>query len=52
MNNIFWEIDKGKIVGGVFLNLSKAFDCVNHDVLNTKINYADVRDFALSLIKN
>ena len=36
-------LDSGKIVGGVFLDLKKGFDCVSHDILLNKLNAYRIR---------
>ena len=45
-------LDKGKYVGAIFMDLSKAFDSINHDLLEVyKFSY-NVLLFILSYLKN
>ena len=47
-----WEaqLDKNKIVGAVLLDLSRAFDCIPHDLLIAKLDAYGSEKEALSLI--
>jgi len=51
-NNILKALDNKQLVGGMFCDLSKAFDCVDHETLLNKLEYYGVRGTANKLIKS
>ena len=46
------QIDQGNYVGGVFIDLQKAFDTVNHDILCEKLAYFGFRGNCQLLIRS
>ena len=42
------SIDDRKMVGAIFLDLKKAFDCVDHDVLIRKLSYYGINGLELN----
>ena len=45
-------IDKNKFTAGIFLDLSKAFDTVNHSIIIAKLQHYGIRGIALEWFKN
>ena len=45
-------IDQSKFTAGIFLDLSKAFDTVNHEILIKKLEYYGIRGLTLQWFKN
>ena len=46
------ELDKGGFVGTILMDLSKAYDCLPHDLLVAKLEAYGVGKAALNLISN
>ena len=45
-------LDKGEYVSALFMDLSKAFDAINHDLLTTKLKAYGFSKEALKLMKS
>ena len=52
MNKITECLEKGDFVVGVYLDFSKAFDTVNHNILLSKLDHYGIRGTALSWFKS
>jgi len=52
LNTILLSLDKKNIVGGLFLDLRKVFNCVDHDILLTKLNHYGISGKAKELLKS
>jgi hypothetical protein len=52
LKTILVSLDKKNIVGGLFLDLRKVFDCVSHDILLSKLNFYGVSGKANKLLKS
>jgi hypothetical protein len=45
-------MNERKVVGGMFCDLQKVFDCVNHNILLTNFEFYGVAGTILKLIKS
>jgi hypothetical protein len=52
INNVATAIDRNQIAAGVFIDLSKAFDTLDHEILFTKLQHYGTRGVALQWIKS
>jgi hypothetical protein len=52
INNVATAIDRNQIAAGVFIDLSKAFDTLDHEILFTKLQHYGIRGVALQWIKS
>ena len=52
VDKISRALEEGDVVLGLFLDFSKAFDTVNHEILFTKLEHYGVRDKSLELFKS
>jgi hypothetical protein len=50
LNYIITLLDQRKYVGGIFCDLTKAFDCVNHNILLNKLYYYGISDTCFSCL--
>ena len=52
MDKIYEQLDEGNIALGIYLDIQKAFDCVNHSILLHKLNNYGIRGIPLQWIEN
>jgi hypothetical protein len=52
MDEILKSLNNRLMVGGIFCDLQKAFDCVNHNILLTKLEFYGIKGTFLKLIKS
>jgi hypothetical protein len=50
--SMFKYINPKKHVGGIFCDLTKAFDCVNHEVFLAKLNFYGIRGLSEDLFRS
>ena len=52
LNNVLDALNNKFMVGGIFCDLTKAFDCVNHSVLLSKLKFYGITGRAYNLLSS
>jgi len=52
INKVLIKMDKGEVPINIFLDLSKAFDTLDHKILLEKLNYYGIKNKALDLLES
>ena len=52
VDKIIFEMDQGNLPISIFIDLSKAFDTIDHNILKEKLKYYGVRGQALTLLNS
>ena len=52
LNTVLSSLNKKHFVGGIFCDLQKVFDCVNHNILLTKLEFYGVSGIANQLMRS
>jgi len=52
LNNVLSSLDKRNYVGGLFCDLQKASDCINHNILLDKMKFYGITSLAYKLIRS
>jgi hypothetical protein len=52
LNNVLLSFERRNFVGGIFCDLQKAFDCVNHEIFLDKMKLYGITGIAKKLVKS